>query len=248
MIAHALATYKNRRYGGNVDVEKVLLYALYHEAAEVITGDLASPIKYFNPGIRDAYKEIERMASEKLLDYLPADFQEDFRELLFPRRGELRMAHRQGGRPHQRLRQVPGGIRLWQPRVPHRAGEHPRLRLADEHARGRGFHAGIRAELHAAARRFELKGGDTHVPQAEGARLRSQHGTVSPQADRLHLGQCLRGGPRKGRHGHQAQRRALRGTEAGDDGHPVSGDGRSALRGLPSLHGRAHPSGHLPRL
>lgn len=84
MIAHALAVYKNRRYGGNVDVEKVLLYALYHEAAEVITGDLASPIKYFNPGIRDAYKEIERMASEKLLDYLPADFQEDFRELLFP--------------------------------------------------------------------------------------------------------------------------------------------------------------------
>ena len=84
MIAHALAMYKNRRYGGDVDVEKVLLYALYHEAAEVITGDLASPIKYFNPGIRDAYKEIERMASEKLLDYLPADFQEDFRELLFP--------------------------------------------------------------------------------------------------------------------------------------------------------------------
>ena len=84
MIAHALAVYKNRRYGGNVDVEKVLLYALYHEAAEVITGDLASPIKYFNPGIRDAYKAIERMASEKLLDYLPEDFQEDFRELLFP--------------------------------------------------------------------------------------------------------------------------------------------------------------------
>ena len=84
MIAHALATYKNRRYGGNVDVEKVLLYALYHEAAEVITGDLASPIKYFNPGIRDAYKEKKCMASEKLLDYLPADFQEDFRELLFP--------------------------------------------------------------------------------------------------------------------------------------------------------------------
>ena len=84
MIAHALAVYKNRRYGGNVDVEKVLLYALYHEAAEVITGDLASPIKYFNPGIRDAYKEIERMASEKLLEYLPEDMQGDFRALLFP--------------------------------------------------------------------------------------------------------------------------------------------------------------------
>ena len=84
MIAHALAVYKNRRYGGNVDVEKVLLYALYHEAAEVITGDLASPIKYFNPGIRDAYKSIERMASEKLLEYLPEDMKEDFRALLFP--------------------------------------------------------------------------------------------------------------------------------------------------------------------
>ncbi len=84
MIAHALAMYKNRRYGGSVDVEKVLLYALYHEAAEVITGDLASPIKYFNPGIRDAYKEIERMASEKLLEYLPEDMKEDFRALLFP--------------------------------------------------------------------------------------------------------------------------------------------------------------------
>ena len=84
MIAHALAMYKNRRYGGNVDVEKVLLYALYHEAAEVITGDLASPIKYFNPGIRDAYKSIERMASEKLLEYLPEDMRGDFRALLFP--------------------------------------------------------------------------------------------------------------------------------------------------------------------
>ena len=84
MIAHALAHYRNTRYGGNLDLEKVLLYAVYHEAAEVITGDLASPIKYFNPGIRDAYKSIERMASQKLLDYLPSDFQEEFEKLLFP--------------------------------------------------------------------------------------------------------------------------------------------------------------------
>ena len=85
MIAHALAVYKNRRYGGNVDVEKVLLYALYHEAAEVITGDLASPIKYFNPGIRDAYKAIERMASEKpAWITLPEISGMNFRALLFP--------------------------------------------------------------------------------------------------------------------------------------------------------------------
>ena len=70
MFAHALAVIDTELYGGTPDVAKTVLYALYHEAAEVITGDLASPIKYFNPGIRDAYKEIERMASEKLLDYL----------------------------------------------------------------------------------------------------------------------------------------------------------------------------------
>ena len=75
MIAHALALLRNRRFGGGADPERAALLALYHEAPEVITGDLATPIKYFNPGIRDAYKEIERMASEKLLDYLPADCQ-----------------------------------------------------------------------------------------------------------------------------------------------------------------------------
>lgn len=84
MIAHALALLRNRRFGGGADPERAALLALYHEAPEVITGDLATPIKYFNPGIRDAYKAIERMASEKLLDYLPEDFQEDFRALLFP--------------------------------------------------------------------------------------------------------------------------------------------------------------------
>ena len=84
MIAHALAMYKNGRYGGSVDMQKVLLYAIYHEAAEVITGDLASPIKYFNPGIRDAYRQIEHMASQKLMEYLPDDFRPEFEQLLFP--------------------------------------------------------------------------------------------------------------------------------------------------------------------
>jgi len=84
MIAHALAVIKNKRYGGKVDPQKAVLLAVYHEAAEVITGDLASPIKYFNPGIRDAFKKIEKMASEKLMTYLPDDFQDEFAPLLFP--------------------------------------------------------------------------------------------------------------------------------------------------------------------
>ena len=118
MIAHALAMYKNRRYGGNVDVEKVLLYALYHEAAEVITGDLASPIKYFNPGIRDAYKEIERMASEKLLEYLPEDMQEDFRALLFPDEESYEWRIVKAADRISAYVQVSGRVWLRQPRVP----------------------------------------------------------------------------------------------------------------------------------
>lgn len=84
MIAHALAVIRLRRYGGALDMEKLLLLALYHEAPEVITGDLATPIKYFNPGIKAAYKDIERMASEKLLSYLPEDLRPDYEPLMLP--------------------------------------------------------------------------------------------------------------------------------------------------------------------
>ena len=71
MIAHALAVIRRKRYDGEVDMEKVMLLAVYHEAPEVITGDVATPIKYFNPGIKDAFKDIEKMAANKLLEYLP---------------------------------------------------------------------------------------------------------------------------------------------------------------------------------
>lgn len=84
MIAHALAVIKNTRYGGNVDPGRVTMLAVYHEAPEVITGDLATPIKYFNPGIKTAYKEIEHIAAEKLFGYLPEDIREEYRWLLFP--------------------------------------------------------------------------------------------------------------------------------------------------------------------
>ncbi len=84
MIAHALAVLRNKRYGGNVDPGRVTLLAVYHEASEVITGDLATPIKYFNPGIRDAFHSIEDLATQKLMEYLPADFQEEFQDVLFP--------------------------------------------------------------------------------------------------------------------------------------------------------------------
>ena len=84
MIAHALAVLRNRRYGGHVDVDRVTLLAVYHEAPEVITGDLATPIKYFNPGIRAAFREVEDIAAKKLLEYLPEDLRADYEPLLMP--------------------------------------------------------------------------------------------------------------------------------------------------------------------
>ena len=84
MIAHALAVIHNKRFGGNVDPGRVTMLAVYHEAPEVITGDLATPIKYFNPEIKNAYKELEHLAAEKLFSYLPEDIREEYRWLLFP--------------------------------------------------------------------------------------------------------------------------------------------------------------------
>lgn len=81
-IAHALAVIHNRRCGGNVDVNAVAAAALFHDAAEVITGDLPSPVKYHNPAITEAYKALERAAENDLLALLPDDLREDYRGLL----------------------------------------------------------------------------------------------------------------------------------------------------------------------
>jgi len=82
MIAHALAVIKNKLFGGNVDAERVMALAVYHEVGEVITGDLATPIKYFNPEIKNAYKEIERVAEDKLLRMLPDELRGEFEPLV----------------------------------------------------------------------------------------------------------------------------------------------------------------------
>lgn len=84
VIAHALALINNKIYGGDVDVSKVVLIAQYHEVSEVITGDLPTPIKYFNPEIKTAYKDLEKVASNKLLSMLPETLQEEYKELVLP--------------------------------------------------------------------------------------------------------------------------------------------------------------------
>jgi 5'-deoxynucleotidase len=82
MIAHALAIVKNGMFGGSVDAEHVMALAVYHEAGEVITGDLATPIKYFNPEINSAYKQIERVAEDKLLGMLPDELRKVYEPLV----------------------------------------------------------------------------------------------------------------------------------------------------------------------
>lgn len=83
IIAHGLAIIRNKRFSGNLNPERVLALAVFHEAGEVITGDLATPIKYFNPKIKRAYTEIEEIAKEKLLNMLPSDMRDEYKSLFF---------------------------------------------------------------------------------------------------------------------------------------------------------------------
>jgi 5'-deoxynucleotidase len=83
MIAHALAVIRNRLFQGHASPERAAALALFHDASEVLTGDLPTPVKYFNPDIRTAYQAIETVAQRKLFDMVPVALQEDYRALLF---------------------------------------------------------------------------------------------------------------------------------------------------------------------
>lgn len=84
IIAHALATLRNKRFGGNVNPEKAATLAMFHDVTEIITGDLPTPVKYHSQTIRTAYRDVETMAQDRLLSLLPADLQEEYRPLLCP--------------------------------------------------------------------------------------------------------------------------------------------------------------------
>ncbi|MCM1043062.1 MAG: 5'-deoxynucleotidase [Corallococcus sp.] len=83
VIAHALATIANVYYGGSYNADRIAVYALFHETSEVMTGDLPTPIKYFNPEIRDSYKDIERLANDKLLSHLPQELKGEYQSVIF---------------------------------------------------------------------------------------------------------------------------------------------------------------------
>ena len=71
MIAHAIAIMGRARYGRQVDPEHVLALGVYHDVSEVITGDMPTPVKYQTAELRRSYKDVERMANERLLSMLP---------------------------------------------------------------------------------------------------------------------------------------------------------------------------------
>ncbi len=78
MIAHVLSVMGNVRYAHHMDAEKAALIGIYHDASEIITGDMPTPVKYYNPDIRSAYKDVERIADENLLSKLPDDLKDEF--------------------------------------------------------------------------------------------------------------------------------------------------------------------------
>ena len=84
VIAHALALINNKIFGGDINVNEVVLLSQYHEVGEVITGDLPTPIKYFNPEIKSAYKDLEKNACEKLLNMLPENLRPEYEKYIVP--------------------------------------------------------------------------------------------------------------------------------------------------------------------
>ena len=82
VLAHALAVIRNEKFGGCVDAGAVAAAALYHDASEILTGDMPTPIKYGNPAIRGAYKDVEAVANRKLLTMLPEELHSAYAPLL----------------------------------------------------------------------------------------------------------------------------------------------------------------------
>ena len=88
ILAHALAVIGNKRLNKNLNGERAALIALFHDSTEIITGDMPTPIKYYNGNIQGAFKEIEAEAARRLLSMQPEDFKEDYESIFFPKQEE----------------------------------------------------------------------------------------------------------------------------------------------------------------
>ncbi len=82
MIAHVLCTIGNVRYDRDLDADRAAMIALYHDASEIITGDMPTPVKYYGKEIREAYQKVEEIAVDTLLEQLPEDLRDTYAPIL----------------------------------------------------------------------------------------------------------------------------------------------------------------------
>lgn len=82
MFAHILVLIHNKNFNDNLNPERAALLGIYHDSSEIITGDMPTPVKYYNPQIIESYKQVEKMAEQKLVSMLPKEFKEEFSAIL----------------------------------------------------------------------------------------------------------------------------------------------------------------------
>lgn len=90
VVAHALCVLGNTRLGMQLDADRAAVVALFHDSSEILTGDMPTPVKYYSPEIRDAYKHVEAVATDKLLDMLPEDLRPSYESVLAPEDTDLK--------------------------------------------------------------------------------------------------------------------------------------------------------------
>lgn len=88
MLAHCLVTIANERFGESLNADRAAVMGIFHDAGEIITGDMPTPIKYYNPEIRDVYHEIEDVSERKLISMLPSDMQSVYEPLIVSSRAD----------------------------------------------------------------------------------------------------------------------------------------------------------------
>lgn len=82
MVAHALALIKNRFFNGTLNADRIATIAMFHDVSEVLTGDLPTPVKYYNATIASEYKKIEKIAESKLIEMAPEALRDDYAALI----------------------------------------------------------------------------------------------------------------------------------------------------------------------